>query len=72
MEDVLDLYAEAPDPKRPVVCFDESPTQLIGEVRQPIPTKPGQRRRYDYEYQRNGTVNLFVFLDAHRPWRKVK
>jgi hypothetical protein len=49
MEDVLDLYAEVPDPKRPVVCFDESPTQLIGEVRQPIPTKPGQRRRYDYE-----------------------
>jgi transposase len=72
MEDVLDLYAESPDPKRPVVCFDESPTQLIGEVREPIPAKPGQRRRYDYEYKRNGTVNLFVFLDAHRPWRKVK
>ena len=72
MEDVLDLYAEAPDPKRPIVCFDESPTQLIGEVRQPIPGKPGQRQRYDYEYKRNGTVNLFVFLDAHRPWRKVK
>src|ERR1700746_3931457 len=72
MEDVLDLYAEAPDPKRPVVCFDESPTQLIGEVRQPIPAVPGQPRRYDYEYRRNGTVNLFVFLDAHRPWRKVK
>ena len=72
MEDVLDLYAEPPDPKRPVVCFDESPTQLIGEVRQPIPAAPGQPRRYDYEYRRNGTVNLFVFLDAHRPWRKVK
>ena len=42
MEDVLDLYAETPDPKRPVVCFDESPTQLIGEVRQPIPADPGQ------------------------------
>ena len=42
MEDVLDLYAEAPDPKRPVVCFDESPIQLIGEVRQPIPAKPGR------------------------------
>jgi hypothetical protein len=55
-----------------VVCFDESPTQLIGEVRQPIPPAPGQLRRYDYEYRRNGTVNLFVFLDAHRPWRKVK
>jgi hypothetical protein len=55
-----------------VVCLDERPTQLIGEVRQPIPARPGQRQRYDYEYRRNGTVNLFVFLDAHRPWRKVK
>jgi transposase len=72
MEDVLDLYAEAPDPKRPVICFDESPTQLIGEARQPIPAAPGQIERYDCEYKRNGTVNLFVFLDAHRPWRKVK
>jgi hypothetical protein len=72
MEDVLDLSAQAPDPQRPVVCFDESPTQLIGEVRQPIPAGPGQLARYDYEYRRNGTVNLFVFLDAHRPWRKVK
>ena len=72
MEDVLDLYAEAPDPRRPVVCFDESPTQLIGEARQPIPAAPGQLERYDCEYRRNGTVNLFVFLDAHRPWRKIK
>ena len=63
MEDVLDLYAEAPDPKRPVVCFDESPVQLIGEVRQPIPPEPGQLERYDYEYRRNGTVNLFVIVD---------
>jgi transposase len=72
MEDVLDLYAEPHDPKRPVVCFDESPTQLIGEARQPIPAAPGQLERYDYEYCRNGTANLFVFLDAHRPWRRVK
>ena len=72
MEDVLDLYAETPDPNRPVVCFDESPTQLIGEVRAPIPAKPGQLERYDCEYRRNGTVNLFVFLDVHRPWRRVK
>jgi transposase len=72
MEDVLDLYAEAPDRKRPVVCFDESPIQLIGEVREPLPAEPGQIARYDYEYRRNGTANLFVFLDAHRPWRKVK
>ena len=72
MEDVLDLYAEAPDPRRPVVCFDETPTQLTGEVRQPIPAAPRQIERYDCEYRRNGTVNLFVFLDVHRPWRKVK
>ncbi len=72
MEDVLDLYAEASDPKHPVVCFDESPTQLIGEVRQPIPAEPGQIERYDCEYKRNGTANLFIFLDVHRPRRKVK
>jgi transposase len=72
MEDVLDLYAEEADPKRPVVCFDESPTQLIGEVRQPIPAAPGRIERFDCEYRRNGTANLLVFLDVHRPWRKVK
>ena len=72
MEDVLDLYAEQPDPKRPVVCFDESPSQLIGEARQPIPAAPGRLERFDYEYSRNGVVNLFVFLDAHRSWRRVK
>ena len=69
---MLDLYAEASDPKHPVVCFDESPTQLIGEVRQPIPAEPGQIERYDCEYKRHGTANLFIFLDVHRPWRKVK
>src|ERR1700710_458168 len=72
MEDVLDLYAEEADPKRPVVCFDESPTQLIGEGREPTPAAPGQPERYDCEYRRNGTANLFVFLDAHEPWRHVK
>src|SRR5258705_1957692 len=72
MEDVLDLYAQEPDRKRPVVCFDESPTQLIGEDRQPIKAKPEQLDRYDCEYKRNGTANLFIFLDVHRPWRKVK
>jgi hypothetical protein len=69
---VLDLYAEEADPRRPVVCFDESPTQLIGEVREPIPAAPGQPERYDYEYKRNGTANLFVFLDVHKSWRHVK
>ena len=58
--------------QRPVVCFDESPIQLIGEVRRPIPPEPGQVERYDCEYRRDGTANLFVFLDANRPWRKVK
>src|ERR1700686_4437105 len=72
MEDVLDLYAEEADPERPVVCFDESPTQLIGEVREPIPAGPGQLERYDCEYKRNGTANLFIFLDVHRSWRRVK
>ena len=72
MEDVLDLYAEPPDPKRPVVCFDESPVQLIGETRQPIPAMPGQLERYDCEYKRNGTANLFILLDVHRSWRRVK
>jgi transposase len=71
MEDVLDLYAEPPDPKYPVVCLDESPVQLIGEVREPIAAAPGQIERVDYEYRRCGTVNLFVAVDPHRPWRKV-
>jgi DDE superfamily endonuclease len=65
------LTQKPPDPKRPVVCFDESPTQLIGEVRQPIPPAPGQPERYACEYKRNGTANLFVVVDVHRPWRKV-
>jgi len=72
MEDVLELYASTPDVKRPVVCFDETPVQLIGEARLPVPPLPGQPARCDYEYRRNGTANLFVFLDAHRPWRHVK
>jgi hypothetical protein len=56
MEDVLDLYAQQPDPNRPMVCFDESPVQLIGEVRPRIPARPGQLERYDCEYKRNGTA----------------
>jgi hypothetical protein len=62
MEDVLDLYAQPYDPKRPLVCFDEKIVQLIIEKRCPLPAKPGQPTRYDYEYQRNGTRNLFVFF----------
>ena len=64
-------FIRAVDPSHPVVCCDESPTQLIGEVREPVPAAPGQPERYDYEYRRNGTANLFVFLDVHQPWRYV-
>jgi len=55
-----------------VACCDESPTQLIAEAREPVPAAPGQPERYDYEYRRNGTANLFVFLDVHQPRRHVK
>lgn len=72
MEDVLDLYAESPSPDRPVVSFDETPVQQIGETRIPIPARPGNPERIDYEYRRNGTANLFVFLDVNEPWRHVK
>jgi len=72
MEDILELYAEEPDPRRPVVCFDETPRQLIGEARVPIPTEPGKPARVDYEYVRNGTANVFMFVDVNRPWRHAK
>ena len=71
MEDVLDLYAEEA-PEAPLVCFDETPVQLVAETREPLPTKPGQTAIYDYEYRRKGTANLFMFVDAHRSWRHVK
>src|SRR5208282_2262876 len=64
MEDLLDLHAEAPDPKRPVVCTDGSPSQLTGGTRLPIPDKPGEIKRYDCAYRRNRTATLFVFLDV--------
>lgn len=72
MEDVLELYAEPYDPQRPVVCFDEVPTQLIAETRQPVPAKPGQVTRYDFEYQRNGTCNQFVFVESLAGWRHIE
>ena len=62
MEVWFDLYNEPYDPKRPVVCFDERPYQLVEEVRQPLPPEPGQPERYDYEYKRNGCVNLFAYF----------
>jgi hypothetical protein len=72
MEDVLDLYAEPYDPQYPVVCFDESPYQLVSEVRQQLLAAPGQPVRYDYEYRREGTCNLFMFVQPLGGWRHVK
>ena len=71
MEDVLDLYAEPYDPQRPVVCFDETSKQLVAEKRAPIPAKAGRRERFDYEYQRNGTRNLFMTCEPLAGWRHV-
>ena len=71
MEDVLDLYAEPYDPKRPVVCFDETSKQLVAEKRAPIPAKAGREERFDYEYQRNGTRNLFMTCEPLAGWRHV-
>jgi DDE superfamily endonuclease len=72
MEDVLDLYAEPYDPTCPVVCFDEASKQLIIEIRQALAAKPGQVERLDCEYKRNGTRNLFMFLEPLAGWRHVE
>ncbi len=72
MEDLLDLYAEDFDPRRPVVCFDELPYQLVAETCLPLPLQPGKPLRYDYEYRRNGTCNLFVFFQPLAGWRHVE
>ena len=71
MEDLLDLYAEPYDPARPVICFDESPKQLIGEVREPIPPQPSAPARQDTEYKRNGVRNLMMICEPKRGWRNV-
>jgi len=71
MEDVLDLYAEPYNPKRPTVCFDETSKQLIRETRPPLPAQSGQPERYDYEYQRNGTCNVFLFFEPQRGYRHL-
>lgn len=62
MEEILELYGDPLDPKKPVVCFDETPYQLIAESRPHIPMKPVRRLRVDYEYERKGTANLFMFV----------
>ena len=71
MEDVLEVYHRPHDPEYPVVCVDETSKQLISETRVPIKVKPGQPARHDYEYERNGTVNLFMMFAPLEGWRHV-
>jgi hypothetical protein len=71
MEDVLDVYTRSYDPRYPVVCFDESNKQLVAETIEPLPMKPGEPQRYDYQYQRNGVCNLFMFSEPLAAWRHV-
>ena len=72
MEDVLAVYCRPRDPKRPLVCLDEASKQLFKEVRAPLPMKPGQPARHDYEYERNGTANLFMMFAPLEGRRHIK
>ena len=72
MEDVLDVYHRPYDEKRPQVCLDEASKQLVGEVVQPVPAAPGRPERFDYEYVRNGTANLFMASEPLLGWRAVQ
>lgn len=71
MEDVLEVYTRPYDPRRPVICMDEVSKQVLCEVREPLPMRPGQVRREDYEYLRGGVLNLFLFCEPLRGWRQV-
>lgn len=71
MEDVLEIYHEPYAPPYPVICMDEQPVQLVKETRVPLPAKPGQPESVDYEYERNGTANIFIFTEPLTGWRKV-
>jgi hypothetical protein len=71
MEDVLDVYHRPYDETRPLVTLDEASKQLVGEVAQPLPAAPGQPERFDYEYVRNGTANLFMISEPLLGWRHV-
>jgi transposase len=71
MENVLAVYKRPYDSDHPVVCFDEKSKQLVGEVALPVPAAPGRVERHDYEYVRNGTANLFMFVEPLRGWRQV-
>jgi DDE superfamily endonuclease len=72
MEDVLEVYHRPYDPERPVVCMDECSKQLIGEVREPLPPKPGQVAKYDSEYERKGTANVFMAIEPLAGKRTVR
>ena len=72
MEDVLEVYHRPHDPTCPVVCLDEASKQLVAETRLPIAAKPGRPARHDYEYERNGTANLFMMFAPLEGWREVK
>jgi DDE superfamily endonuclease len=72
MEDVLAVYTRPHDPDRPLVCLDETSKQLIAETRVPIPMKRGRPARVDYEYERNGTANLFMLFAPLEGWRHVE
>jgi DDE superfamily endonuclease len=72
MEAVLDVYKRPRNPDCPLVCLDETSKQLLRETRVPIPMKPGQPARHDYEYERNGTANLFLMFAPLEGWRQVK
>jgi hypothetical protein len=71
METVLDVYQRPYDPEVPVVCMDETSKQLVAETRQPLPPRPGEPQRYDYEYERHGTANIFMFTEPLGGWRHV-
>ena len=72
MEDVLEVYQRPYDPKRPMVCLDETSKQLVGETRTPTPVAPGREARYDHEYKRNGVANLFMIFEPLAGKRRVK
>lgn len=72
MEDILDVYKRTYDEKNPWICFDESCKQLVKETRNPISPEPGQLERYDYQYERNGVANLFIFFEPLTGWRHVE
>jgi transposase len=72
MEDVLAVYTRPYDPKRPQVCLDEVSKQLLAEKREPLPVRPGRAKRVDYEYERKGTANLFLWCEPLTGWRQVR